>query len=217
MRHLHIALLTLICLALATACSRRPTSTADVPRHVSSAWRIAVAPFTQPLNARQLIVGQIPEGQGRITHDELLALDRQLREVLITGTQRNFTFIPRQNLPADVTSAQSAGQPNALPRWIAYGKKHDAQLLLVPQVLDWHQRQGSGAGVTHSAHVRVEFFLLNVEEGGLMNRSIFEEKQVSLTENLLTAPSFIRRGGTWVPAETLAGEGMRKAVRDLGL
>ena len=54
-------------------------------------------------------------------------------------------------------------------------------------------------------------------DGTLMNRSIFEEEQVSLTENLLTAGSFFKRKGAWVTAEELAVDGMRKAVKDMGL
>ena len=176
-----------------------------------------MAPFTQPLHPGQLIVGQIPEMQGRIPHDALVALDRELREVLITGTKRQYTFIPRQNLPADLINAHSTGQPGALPRWLAYGREHGAQYLLIPQVLDWHEREGSSAGVTQSAHVRVEFFLVNVAEGEAPARSIFEEKQVGLTENLLTVGEFFKRKGAWVSAQDLAVDGMKKAVRDLGL
>ena len=206
-----------LCLTLAVACTRQPTSTADVPRLLSSGYKISVAPFTQPLHPGQLIVGQIPEMQGRIPHDALVALDRELREVLITGTKRQYTFIPRQNLPADLTNAHSTGQPGALPRWLAYGREHGAQYLLIPQVLDWHEREGSSAGVTQSAHVRVEFFLVNVAEGEMGGRSIFEEKQVGLTENLLTVGEFFKRKGAWVSAQDLAVDGMKKAVRDLGL
>ena len=204
---LHISLLILLCLVLAVSCARRPRSTAEVPRSISSTYKISVAPFTQPTNASQLIVGRIPEDQGRM----------KLREVLISGTKRQYTFIARQNLPPDLTTFHSSEQPQALPLWVAYGKKQGAQLLLIPQVLDWHQREGSKAGVTESAHVRVEFFLLKVDDGSLMNRSIFEEKQVGLTENLLTVGSFFKRRGTWVTAEDLTVDGMRKAVKDLGL
>ncbi|WP_165174892.1 hypothetical protein [Desulfovibrio sp. ZJ369] len=215
---LYMLVLCLLCLALAAgACSRRPRSTADVPRPISAKYAISVAPFTQPINASQLIVGRIPEDQGRIPHDMLLALDMQLRHVLMTDTRRQYTFIAPQNLPPDLTTFHSSEQPQALPRWIDYGKKQGAQLLLIPQVLDWHEREGSRAGVTQSAHVRAEFFLLKVDEGTLMNRSIYEEKQVGLTENLLTVGSFFKRGGAWVTAEDLTVDGMRKAVKDLGL
>ena len=104
-----------------------------------------------------------------------------------------------------------------MPRWIEYGKKQGAQVLLIPQVLDWHEREGSTAGVTQSAHVRIEFFLLRVDTGSIMDRSVFEEKQLGLSENLLNMGSFLKRKGQWVTAEDLSVESMRKAVKDLGL
>ena len=58
---LHILLLIVLCLALAVSCARRPRSTAEVPRPISSSFKISVAPFTQPTNASQLFVGRIPE------------------------------------------------------------------------------------------------------------------------------------------------------------
>lgn len=215
--HLHLVFLTILTLALACGCARKPTSTAEVPRTISGAYKISVAPFTQPRDTGQLLTGQIPEDQGKIPLDALLALDRELREVLMTDTNRQFNFIPRRNLEEDLTITHSTGQPSALPRWLAYGKKHDAQLLLVPQILDWHEREGSQAGVTKSAHVRVEFFLLNIPQKDMSNRSVFEEKQVGLTENLLSVGDFFKRKGQWVTATQLTVEGMRKAVKDLGL
>lgn len=199
------------------ACARQPASTADVPRLLSQSYRVSVAPFTQPLNPGQLITGQIPEEQGQIPQDELLLLDMDLRDALQGDTNRRYFFIPRQNLHQELNYSHSTGQPDALARWIAYGKKHDAQLLLIPMVLNWHEREGSQAGVTSSAHVRVEFFLLNITTGTLLNRSTFEEKQVGLIDNLLSVADFVKRKGQWVSARQLAQEGMAKAVRELGL
>lgn len=84
-------------------------------------------------------------------------------------------------------------------------------------MLDWHQREGSKAGVTNAAHVRVEFFLLRVDEGEVASRSVYDEQQVGLADNLLNMGTFIKRRGQWVTAEQLAAEGMRKAVKDMGL
>lgn len=208
---------TVIVSLLAIACSRQPTSTADVPRLAPQSWKISVAPFTQPRNPSQLITGSIPEAQGEIPRDALDALDMDLRDVLIAQTKRQFIFIPPNHLPRDWTSAYSTGQPSALARWIEYGKKHGAEYLLVPQVMDWHEREGSQAGVTSSAHVRVEFYLLNIAEGLPVSRSIFEEKQVGLIDNLLTVADFVKRKGQWVTAQQLADDGMRKAIKDMGL
>lgn len=199
------------------SCSRQASSTADLPYMLSSSIKIAVAPFTQPRDPYHLISGQIPENQGQIKHDELLALDHALRNVLLQDSKRSYDFIPRQKLPRNWSEAHSSGQPGALDRWLAYGKQEGAKYLLVPQILDWHEREGSEAGVTNSAHIRVEFYLLNIDREGIQGRSIFEEKQVGLVENLLTMGDFVKRRGQWITAQQLTVEGMRKAVKDLGL
>ena len=199
------------------SCSRQARSTADLPYMLSNSIKVAVAPFTQPRDPYHLISGQIPENQGQIKHDELLALDRDLRDVLLQDSKRSYDFIPKQNLPRNWSAAHSSGQPSALSRWLAYGRQEGAKYLLVPQILDWHEREGSEAGVTNSAHIRAEFYLLNIEREGVQGRSIFEEKQVGLVENLLTVGDFMKRRGQWVTAEQLTVEGMRKAVKDLGL
>lgn len=198
-------------------CARQPGSTAEIPRLLPASYKVAVAPFTQPRNPFHLISGQIPENQGLVPHDELLALDRSLKNVLLSDTKRSYDFIERQDLPVNWQEARSTAQPGALSRWIAYGKQQGAEYLLVPQILDWHEREGSEAGVTSSAHVRVEFYLLNIAREGVQNRSIFEEKQVGLIDNLLSMGDFVKRRGQWVTATDLTVEGMKKAIRDLGL
>lgn len=206
----------LIC-ALAAGCQRGRGSTADVPYLISPNYNVSVAPFTQPFNAGQLISGMLPEYQGRISEDELQSLDLDLREVLRSSTRRQYNFIIGSRLPDNYYKTRSAVQPGGLGDWLQYGKKHEAQLLLVPQVLDWHERQGSQAGVTDSAHVRVEFFLLNIAEGQVMGRSVFEEKQTGLADNLLSFGDFLKRKGQWVSARELTVDGMRKAIKELGL
>lgn len=209
-------LLGLLALALA-ACARQPSSTADVPRLLPQSYRVAVAPFTQPLNPGQLITGQIPEGQGLIPRDDLLLLDLDLRHALQSQTKRQYDFLPLDSLRADAAGGRSTGQPGALQKWIELGRRHGARLLLVPMILNWHEREGSQAGVTSSAHARVEFFLLDIGEGDVAGRSIFEEKQVGLIDNLLGVADFVKRKGQWVTARDLANEAMAKAARELGL
>lgn len=211
------SLLVYTLLIFLASCSWQGRSKPEIAYMLPSGYKIAVAPFTQPRDPYHLISGQIPENQGQIKRDELIALDRSLKNVLLENTQRAYDFIPRGNLPPDWSKAHSSAQPGALDRWIAYGKQLGAQFLLVPQIMDWHEREGSEAGVTNSAHVRVEFYLLNIERGGVQNRSIFEEKQVGLIENLLTVGEFVKRRGQWVTASELCVEGMKKAVKDLGL
>ena len=216
-RFLWILCALLSLLVLTGGCNRKPASTADVPRSLSHQYKIAVAPFTQPRDTSQLIMGQIPQPQGLAARDVLMAQDRQLRDVLYTTTKRSYDFLPRTRPLPDLKHFHTSERPQALPLWVEYARKTSADILFIPQILTWRDRQGSAAGVTEPAHVRLEFFLLNIKEGTIIGHSVYEVEQQGLTENLLNVGDFFKRQGKWVTAEELAREAMIKAVKDLKL
>lgn len=216
-RFLWIMCALLSLLVLTGGCNRKPASTADVPRSLSHQYKIAVAPFTQPRDISQLIMGQLPQPQALAARDVLVAQDRQLRDVLYTSTKRSYDFLPRTRPLPDLKRLHTSERPQALPLWGEYARKTSADILLIPQVLTWRDRQGSAAGVTEPAHVRLEFFLLNIKEGNIIGHSVYEVEQQGLTENLLNVGDFFKRQGKWVTAEELAREAMTKAVKDLNL
>ena len=216
-RFLWILCAILSLLVLTGGCNRKPASTADVPRSLSHQYKIAVAPFTQPRDISQLIMGQLPQPQALAARDVLIAQDRQLRDVLYTTTKRSYDFLPRTRPLPDLKRFHTSERPQALPLWVEYARKTSADILFIPQVLTWRDRQGSAAGVTEPAHVRLEFFLLNIKEGTIIGHSVYEVEQQGLTENLLNVGDFFKRQGKWVTAEELAREAMIKAVKDLNL
>ena len=216
-RFLWILCALLSLLVLTGGCNRKPASTADVPRSLSHQYKIAVAPFTQPRDISQLIMGQLPQPQALAARDVLIAQDRQLRDVLYTTTKRSYDFLPRTRPLPDLKRFHTSERPQALPLWVEYARKTSADILFIPQVLTWRDRQGSAAGVTEPAHVRLEFFLLNIKEGNIIGHSVYEGEQQGLTENLLNVGDFFKRQGKWVTAEELAREAMIKAVKDLNL
>ena len=216
-RFLWILCALLSLLVLTGGCNRKPASTADVPRSLSHQYKIAVAPFTQPRDISQLIMGQLPQPQALAARDVLIAQDRQLRDVLYTTTKRSYDFLPRTRPLPDLKRFHTSERPQALPLWVEYARKTSADILFIPQVLTWRDRQGSAAGVTEPAHVRLEFFLLNIKEGNIIGHSVYEVEQQGLTENLLNVGDFFKRQGKWVTAEELARKAMIKAVKDLNL
>ena len=216
-RFLWILCALLSLLVLTGGCNRKPASTADVPRSLSHQYKIAVAPFTQPRDISQLIMGQLPQPQALAARDVLIAQDRQLRDVLYTTTKRSYDFLARTRPLPDLKRFHTSERPQALPLWVEYARKTSADILFIPQVLTWRDRQGSAAGVTEPAHVRLEFFLLNIKEGNIIGHSVYEVEQQGLTENLLNVGDFFKRQGKWVTAEELAREAMIKAVKDLNL
>jgi len=173
-RFLWILCALLSLLVLTGGCNRKPASTADVPRSLSHQYKIAVAPFTQPRDISQLIMGQLPQPQALAARDVLIAQDRQLRDVLYTTTKRSYDFLPRTRPLPDLKRFHTSERPQALPLWVEYARKTSADILFIPQVLTWRDRQGSAAGVTEPAHVRLEFFLLNIKEGNIIGHSVYE-------------------------------------------
>ena len=71
--------------------------------------------------------------------------------------------------------------------------------------------------VKYGAIHAIQGVSLGVDEGEVASRSVYDEQQVGLADNLLNMGTFIKRRGQWVTAEQLAAEGMRKAVKDIGL
>ncbi len=176
---------------------------------------VGVVPFSQPTSAGQLIAGSIPYDQERIAPDQLRNAGKMLHSSL-KASRRNYKEIP---LPVglNATSLLTAPSPAALPLWLAYGEQNKVDFLLVPQILHWHQREGGRVGVKSSAHVRAEFFLIDVRNQRVFRRSIFDEKQVGLAEDLTKLGSFFQRGGSWITAEEMTQEAINQAIKEMRL
>lgn len=215
----------LLVLLLLPACGRQKLPAPEYQR-MPAGLPVTVARFSQPTDPAMLIMGRIPEKQGLAPENALTELDMRLRHQLLTSGKRQFSFrsLPGESVltrnandKASKTMYHSSSQPQALANWLEYGNRARAEYLLVPQVMDWHEREGSRAGVTKAAHVRIELFLINVKEGRVASRAVFEEEQIGLTENLLNAGSFLKRRGSWVTASELASDGIQKTTQELGL
>ncbi len=190
-----------------------------MPKVFSPRYSIAVMPFHQPTESCNLIMGQLPENQGCIPMDQLMLLDSDLRELLLSKNHsRDFSF--ETTLPAFLTTSTSfhtSAQPQALPQWARLAKKTGKDFILVPQVIDWHEREGSKAGVTSAAAVTLELYLIHTETGTVAKHTFFEERQEGLTTNLLTIDDFVKRKGAWISGRELAHEGMVTMLKEMGL
>ena len=144
-RSFRLAILFCLCLAVLVGCTRKPTSTADMPRLLSPAYSVSVLPFIQPRSNAELVMGQLPEPQGRIDGSHLAILDNRLQAVLRERkNSRRYEFVASGALPK-ISSGYSANQPQALPILASFAAKCGTDFLLVPQVIDWHERAQSTA------------------------------------------------------------------------
>ncbi len=217
MRLQSLLLISLLSFALlfTTACQNGSSSGTRAASVVPLEIRIGLVPFTQPTSTAELITGYIPQNQGKLDPTAMPELDLMLRGA-VQKNQRTITVLPKP-LTLTLADYHASATPQALAFWLNYGREYQMDFLLVPQILNWHQRQGSRAGVTKAAHVRAEFFLLDIRQQRIFRRSVYEVQQEGLVDNFLNMGEFFKRGAGWVTAEELTQEAITKAVKELGL
>ena len=208
-RHLFLAVL---CFALLVGCQKD----AEQSRFIMPDLVVAVAPFTQPTQTSELLSGFIPEKQAVITDKKLAELDALFHSKLHSDKHK-FVFLTQADIDGPMAKDER-GRRNALVTWAERAAKAGADMIVVPQVIELQERVGSGAGALRAAAVNEDFYLIDARKPyTLLQRSHFAEEQQALTSDLTKIGSFFRRGGKWISDVELAGEGMDKAVEEMGL
>ncbi|MDR2696817.1 MAG: hypothetical protein LBC79_10635 [Deltaproteobacteria bacterium] len=209
------AALALLLLASLGACQKR-TQAEHAPTVIPQEFRVGVAWFTQPTTTSELVTGQLPSHQGRIGPGPLKELDSTLARTLSQESSRQYVTL---NAPISMPNMNlhESGSPRGLQTWLEIGRKADVDLLFVPQIIHWQERDGGEAGVARGAAIKAEFHLLDIARARLLKRAVFEEEQIGLTDNLLTVNKFFKRRGRWVSATELTQEGMIRAIKEFGL
>lgn len=209
-RLIPLALLALLTLAWGCASPKQGPALPDT--------RIGVADFTQPESTMDMLAGYMPENTPRVSQKNLAELSTAFASVLSTETSRQYAEGSKYLECKDAKApGQTKSRVAAMKHWGAVGQCMNVDFLIVPQVMELQEREGSEAGVTRPAGIVMNFYMINVKEGVLVSRSHFDETQMALINNLLDTGKFISRGGKWVTAIELAKEGMTKAIKDMGL
>lgn len=202
-------------LMTATGCKHR---SASPETKMNPQFVVAVAPFTVPGAASDLLAGYLPDRAVEPLPDALIDMDAILAQALHVGPDRN--FIPAIKTKPCMDSTRKGADNTRLATikyWQAVGKCMDAQFILVPMAVSFSERQGSAAGSTKPAWVVLDLYLVNVKTGGLVNHFHFDCQQQALSDNILELDKFLKRKGQWVTAAELAKEGIIKGVKELGL
>lgn len=210
----------LLCFGL-TACQKNVAPHPLEGRNLS----VGVAPFVQPLTRVDLLAGFIlnrGKSGSRATCRPGFPFEAKLGE-----RPTKYRFLSRNGLP--VTPVQDAqGRRSALATWLDYARKQGVEPSCSAHAPGLAERQGGDMGITVPASVNMDIFLLDTRDaaaralpgGGeipVVQRSHYAETQEALTSNLLGIGDFFKRKGKWVTAEELCGEGMDKAILELGL
>ncbi|WP_459939149.1 hypothetical protein [Desulfonatronum parangueonense] len=181
---------------------------------------LAVAGFHQPLEGWQLLSTSRADQTSTLSPALLGELDTMLVELLGENDIRAFlgTEATRQCEELVLSGINTErGGISGLRYWMDVGACTRADYLLVPQILEWREREGGEWGVTEPGRVVLELTLLNIPNQRIAQRFKYDERQRSLSEDLLQADRFFRRGGKWLPTKELVRDGLREGLREMGL
>ncbi len=200
-------------LVLAFACGP-----SKVPERAGLEGDLAVAPFHQPRQDWDLPQADREAPERTIPADALERLTARLMESL---KERGHTDIQGparvQGCREIVLQEGAVSSDGGRTYWAEVARCASADSILLPQLLRWQQRKGGKWGADSPAGVTMRFIWLDSRESRIVDVFFFDREQEALTENLLRIGRFLRRGGRWVRAEELAAEGIRAALRDMGL
>ena len=90
------------------------------------------------------------------------------------------------------------------------GGKLNANLIVAGNVWRYKDKVGGSRGVQSPSSVAFAIYLIEVSSGKLLWKSAFSETQKSLSENVLEARSFFKRGAKWLTANELAQFGVKE-------
>lgn len=205
--------LTILALAAAfAACSQpRPPISESLPN-----LSLGVAGFSQPRTVNELLAGVAYSEQQQLNDNVLLELDMALQDTLLTESKHSFKPLPEAYACQNSVKGRNESL-SALDYWLAVGQCLDVDVLMVPQIIFWRERDGGELGAQQPASVTLDMYLININQESLISRYHFEETQESLSSNLLDIDKFVQRSGKWLTARDLAAEGMRRGVKELGL
>ena len=93
------------------------------------------------------------------------------------------------------------------------GQALGADSIMAGNVWRFKERVGRAAGVETPASVAFGVYLIDVSNGRVLWREVFEKSQTSLSENILDARAFFKKGAKWVTANELALYGVREVFK----
>jgi hypothetical protein len=144
--------------------------------------------------------------------------DRILTELVQTRLEKRFGYaaVPQSKVKG-VYDAMPKDETQDTPLSLAQrlGRALGASHMMVGNVWKFRERVGGSMGVESPASVAFLLHFVEVATGTVLWKGTFNETQRSLSENILDAPAFFKRGAKWLTAEELARSGVDELFRKM--
>jgi len=96
---------------------------------------------------------------------------------------------------------------------IKSGRELGADAVLYGYVFRFRERKGFAYGTDKAASVAFAMHLINVRDGSLLWKGIFDKTQTTLMEDIFQILSFYKERGRWVTARELTEEGVSEILK----
>jgi len=142
-----------------------------------------------------------------ISSNAVQIMSRHVQEALI---DHHGTRVVGFRESTEVYEQMGKDETRDTPRFLAQklGKELNASHIMIGTVWRYRERIGGSYGVERPASVAFAVYLIDVANGKLLWTETFQEAQRSLSENLLAAPTFLKRRGRWLSAMELTEQGI---------
>jgi TolB-like protein len=176
---------------------------------------IAVMPFFEGISgydATEMLDSPVSRrsfDQENISGNAVQIISRHVQEALI---DHHGTRVVRLRESTEVYEQMGKDETRDTPRFLAQklGKELKVSHIMIGTVWRYRERIGGSYGVERPAAIAFAVYLIDVANGKLLWAENFEETQRSLSENLLAAPTFLRRRGRWLSAMELTEYGIKE-------
>ncbi len=190
-----------------------------VPVQAAGESEVAVMPFVKgrepqdPGRSLTCPFGRLCYEQDELKGDADRVLTEMVRQKLVRRLEHR---VVQAGVVKDAYNAgrfASAADKTPLDAALALGKKLDVDYVLVGNVWRFDERVGKPYGVEEPASVAFSLHLVDIKNQRVVWRKMFNETQQSLSENLLKAREFFKRGAKWLTAEKLAEYGVEDMMK----
>lgn len=189
----------------------------------STPHQIVVMPFQRIGSAaaeQNTIMGCPICEESFITGDVTSNAEERLTQLFIENLDKTevYSVIPLNQIVNVISAGSYENQKMThFAKAIQVGKELGIDTVLVGFVFRYERREGHAYSVKKPSSVAFEVHLINTEEGKSVWEGSFNETQISLSENVLKLPTFLKRGSKWLTADELAEHGVKEILKKFPL
>ncbi len=185
---------------------------------LSCEGRLAVAGFFQPAHSWEFMGNYLQEDLETLPPEAFGFMNNELAVLLAKRKDASPCVGPGivRQCQEILLAKQNRSQASASAFWMDVARCVSADYLLVPYLFEWQEREGNDWSIKKPASLTFDLYLIDVKNESV-KRAHYEERQHSLSENMLDAGTFFKRKGKWITVEEMAREGLAQCLKELGL